>query len=230
MKKIYLMILLMSAFYKAFPQFTVTEGSIVRYSVPLNVSKDESVEGSPLLFEDWRIGKVVLKNHEQYDYVRLNFDAKNDKFYFNQHDTSFELLSVVEEIRVKDISHSTDSTYDMIFKNNITGGDVVKPGSFVQILSEGKITMFKQYTKRIEGENSNNGIVKNVKKYVLHTNIFAIVNNQVIPVKLSSHSLEELTSDKQDQMKAFVKSKQLNLKKEADFKQALAYYNSISSS
>jgi len=231
MKKICLMILLTGSLYRVFPQFTVTEaGSIVRYSVPLNMSKDESVEGSPLLFEDWRFGKVILKNNEQYDYVRLNFDAKNDKFYFNQNDTSFELLSVVEQIRVKDISHPTDSTYDMIFKNSVNGGDAVQPGTFVQILSDGKITLFKLYTKRIEGENLNRGIVKSVKRYVLHTNIFAIVNNNTIPVKLGSHSLEELTSDKGDQMKAFVKSKQLNLKKEADFKQALAYYNSISSS
>ena len=174
---------------------------------------------------------MVLKNGEQYDYVRLNFDAKNDKFYFNQHDSSFELLSVIEEIRIRDISHSADSTYDMIFKNNINGGDLVKPENFVQVLiSSGKITLFKQYTKRIEGENSSNGIIKNAKKYVLHTSIFAIGNNNVIPLKLSPHSLEELTSDKQDQMKAFVKSKQLNLKKETDFKQALSYYNSISSS
>ena len=224
------MMLLMSTFYNAFSQYTITDGSIVTYSKPLNVYKDESAEGSPLLFEDWRYGKVILKNHEQYDNVRLNFDATHNKFYFNRHDTSFELLSVVEEIRVKDISHSTDSTYDMIFKNNINGGDVVKPESFVQVLCNGKIVVFKQYTKRIEGENFNNGIVKNVKKYVLHTNFFAIVNNQVIPVKLNSHFLEELTSDKKDQMKAFVKSKQLNVKKETDFKQALSYYNSISSS
>lgn len=198
------------------------------FSQRFNLSKDESIEGSPLLFEDWRFGKVILKNHEQYDYVRLNFDAVNNKFYFSQHDTSFELLNVVEEIRVKDILHATDSAYDMVFKNNIDGGNVLKPESFVEVLSDGKIVLLKQSTKRVEGQNATNGITKSVKRYVLHTNFFAIVNNQVIPVRLNSHFLDELTSDKGDQIKAFVKSKQLNLKKETDFKQAISYYNSIS--
>lgn len=231
MKKIFFLILLMSTFYNALPQsFWMQNGSIIITPISINRFKDENVEGSPLLFKDWRMGKVVLKNHEQYDNVELNFDAANNKFYFNKHDTVFELANAVEEIRVKDISNSNDSTNDMVFKENINGDDAMDLKGFVEVLCKGKIPMFRRYTKIIEGENFTNGIVTSTKKYVLHTNIFAIVNKEEIPVKLNSHFLEELTSDKKDQMKTFVKSKRLNLKKETDFKEALSYYNSISSS
>lgn len=232
MKKIFFLILFMSTFYNALPQsFWMQDGSIIITPVSMNKFKDENVEGGPLLFKNWRMGKVVLKNHEQYDNVLLNFDAANNKFYFNKHDTAFELVSAVEEIRVKDISNLNDSTNDMIFKNNINGGgDKLKPNSYVEVLCNGKIPMFKQYTKIIEGENFTNGIITSTKKYVLHTEIFAVSNNEILPVKLNSHFFDELTSDKKDQVKAFVKSRHLNLKKETDFTEALSYYNSISSS
>ena len=231
MKKIFFLILFIGSFYNALPQsFWMQNGSIIITPVSMNRFKDESVEGSPLLFKDWRMGKVVLKNHEQYDNVRLNFDAANDKFYFNKHDTVFELVNAVEEIRVKDISNLNDSSNDMVFKNNIDGYDAVKPKGFVEVLCNGKIPMFKQYTKIIEGENFTNGIITSTKKYVLHIEIFVISNNEILPVKLNPHFFDELTSEKKDQIKAFVKSKRLNLKKETDFKEALSYYNSISSS
>ena len=118
----------------------------------------------------------------------------------------------------------------MVFKNNIDGYDAVKPKGFVEVLCNGKIPMFKQYTKIIEGENFTNGIITSTKKYVLHIEIFVISNNEILPVKLNPHFFDELTSEKKDQIKAFVKSKRLNLKKETDFKEALSYYNSISSS
>ena len=54
------------------------------------------------------------------------------------------------------------------------------------------------------------------------------LTNKVMPVKLNAHFLEGLTSDKENQMKEFLKNK-LNVRKEAGFKLAISYYNYISS-
>lgn len=191
------------------------------------ISKEEDIEGSPLLFENWRSGKIILKDHKQYDDVLLNFIPSANKFYINQHDTIRELVASVDEIRIKDVSHPDDRYYDRIFKNNLQGGELVKPGTFVEVLATGKIVMVKEYVKRTEGAYSD-GIVTFLKKYVLHSTIFVINNNDIMPVRLNVHFLEKLTSDRKDQMKEFLKSKKINLKREADFKEAISYYNYIS--
>jgi pterin-4a-carbinolamine dehydratase len=59
----------------------------------------------------------------------------------------------------------------------------------------------------------------------------AILNNQTVSVKLNTHTLGELTSDKDSQVKNYIKSKKLNIKNnEKDFADAINYYNTISSS
>jgi hypothetical protein len=65
------------------------------------------------------------------------------------------------------------------------------------------------------------------RRIVPHNSYWSIINNETVPVKLNSHSLEELTSDKNDKVQDFVKTKKLNVKNEKDFATALTYYNSI---
>ncbi|MEJ7675166.1 MAG: hypothetical protein WKF59_21300 [Chitinophagaceae bacterium] len=44
------------------------------------------------------------------------------------------LLEELEEVRVKNPEHLTESAYDMVFTKNITAGDKIIPGTFVQVL------------------------------------------------------------------------------------------------
>ena len=179
MKKIFFFILLTNALACAFAQ----SGAISYPSIEQNpvishdrVPKEDNVEGSPWLFEHWKRGKVVLKGDKQYENLQLNFIPSINKFYFNQHDTSFELSGDVEEVRIQDSIHPDDRNYDRVFKNNMYENKMVMPGTFVEILAEGRISLYKEYLKQAEGQNSTNGIITTVKKYVLHTIIFAQVD------------------------------------------------------
>jgi hypothetical protein len=185
---------------------------------------DNSVEGNPMLFDDWRAGEVILKNDEKYVLGKINMDASADKFLYSKNDTVFEFSDNVKEIKIYSQDHSDNAASDMVFRNDIfpTAGD------FVQVLAAGKITIYQEYDKKPEGENYSNGIVNNSRKYVLHTTQSALVNKKIVPVKFSSSTLDELTSDKKDQVEAYVKENKLKPKKEDDFLKAINYYNSIS--
>lgn len=187
---------------------------------------DNSIEGNPMLFDDWREGEVILKNGEKYMLRKINLDAAVNKFLYSKNDTVFEFSDNVTEIKIYSQDHSDNFRSDMVFRNDIKPDDA----EFVQVLDSGKIIIFQEYDKKPEGENYSNGIVNNSRKYTLHTFQSALVNNKVIPIKFSSSSLDDLTSDKKSQVDSYVKENKLKPKKEDDFLKAITYYNSISSS
>lgn len=190
------------------------------------VKSDNDIEGNPLLFNDWKSGDVTLKNNEKYHVEKINLDALRHKFIYYKNDTMYEFFDNIKEIRIYNENHLDDPGSDMVFRGDINPISA----NFVQVLAKGKITVFQEYDKKPEGENYSNGIVNNTRKYVLHTNLNALVNNKVIPIKFNSSTLEELTSDKRIQMDAYLKENKLKAKKENDFLKAIMYYNSISSS
>lgn len=186
---------------------------------------DMDVEGNPLLFNEWKNGDVTLKNNEKYRVEKINLDASRDKFIYYKNDTMFEFFDNIKEIRIYNENHSGDPNSDMVFRN-----DIIPTSNFVQVLARGKITVFQDYEKKPEGENYSNGIVNNTRKYVLHINKNALVNNKVIPIQFNTSTLEELTADKKSQVDVYLKENKLKPKKENDFLRAVIYYNSISSS
>ena len=188
------------------------------------VRSDFAVDGNPLLFEDWKSGEVTLINNEKYKVEKINFDASNNKFIYLKNDTMYEFFDNVQQIRIFNENHFDESNADMIFRSDIVSAS----GSFVEILVTGKITVFQEYLKKPEGENYSNGIVNNTRKYVLHANQSALKNNKIIPLSFNSSMLDELTSDKKEQLSLYIKENKLKLKKKKDFLKAITYYNLIS--
>jgi hypothetical protein len=188
------------------------------------VKADNSIDGSPLLFSDWKSGEVTLKNGQNYPLKKINFDASNGKFIYSKNDTIYEFVDDVNEIKIYGENHIQDPSSDMIFRSDLLPEQSV----FVQVLTKGKITILREFTKEPEGENYTNGIVNNTRKYVLHTQEIAVIDKKAIPFKYSSSTLEEFASDKKDQMDSYVKANKLKPKRENDFLKSVNFYNSIS--
>jgi hypothetical protein len=187
------------------------------------LSADNDVEGSPLLFDDWKAGEVTLKNGEIFRLQKINFDASRSQFIYTQGDTIYDFFDNVKQIKIFGDSHAEDPTPDMVFIKDILPGKSI----FVQVLAKGKITILREIKKAPEGENYSNGIVNSKRKYTLHTEDVALVNGKPTPFKYSSSSLEDLASDKKDQVASYVKANNLKPKKQIDFLKSIDYYNSI---
>src|SRR5215831_2465505 len=165
------------------------------------VKTDFEVEGTPLLFDDWKPGEVTLTTGEVFQLQKINFDGSTSRFVYSVNDTLYEFQDNVSEIKVLNKDEG-GSSYEMLFRK-----DLLPSGkAFAQVLAKGKVTILREFIKRPEGENYSNGIVNNSRKYVLHTSDVAVINSQVTPFKYSASDLETLTSDKKSQVDAFVKS------------------------
>ena len=116
MQKIFFLVLVMFSGGNGFTQSPAPSYSQISKTPFFNshdfIANEDNIEGSALLFEKWRSGKIILKNHKEYNDVLLNFIPSANKFYINQHDTIRELVVPVEEIRIKDVNHPDDKYYD----------------------------------------------------------------------------------------------------------------------
>lgn len=182
------------------------------------------IEGNPLLFSEWKSGEVILKNGEKYNLEKINLDASRNQFIYSQNDSLFEFSDNIREVIIYDQDHKNDSASDLVFKNDINP----LSSTFVQLLTQGKIIIFREYNKKPKGENYSNGIVNNTRKYVLSSKYYYLLDNKAAPFELNSISIENLTSDKKDQISTFMITNNLKVKKESDFLKAINYYNSIS--
>jgi len=152
----------------------------------------------------------------------LKFNALNNKFYFNRNDSVYELPDNVTEVRFNNTEGGKIS-----FRKITSTDNRMKMIVFVQVLCSGKVPLYKQYTKRIEGDNFNNGIIVTQKKIVAYNSLWTIINNKMVAVKANKHFLEELTADKKEEVNNFVTAKKLNVKNEKDFAAAIERYNLI---
>jgi hypothetical protein len=186
--------------------------------------------GSPFIFDEWRLAKIKLKSQQEIDNVKVKFNPFNNSFYYNKNDSLYEFLDKLEEVRVKDPKHLTESGYDMVFANNITAGNNIIPGTFVQVLCKGKVTLVKYFKGKIDEnkESSTFGSEGKVKKLVTSSIVLAITSNGSERVQYNSKNLQALTADKTKLVNEFIKTKGLNIKKEMDFVVAVAYYNLLS--
>ena len=187
---------------------------------------DNGVEGTPLLYNDWKSGEVTLKNGENYHLEKINFNASDGKFIYSKNDTIYEFIDNVDEIKVYGENHSQDSSSDMIFRTNL----LPEQSGFVQVLAKGKVTVLREFAKKPEGENYTTGIVNSTRKYVLHTQDFALIGNKAVPFKYGSSALDEFTSDKKDRIDSYVKQHNLKPKKENDFLKCIKFYNTLGDS
>lgn len=190
----------------------------------IKVKADNAVEGTPLLFSDWKSGEVTLKNGENYHLAKINLNGSDGKFIYSKNDTIYEFIDNVSEIKIYSENHIHDSASDMIFRSDL----LPDQSNFVQVLTRGKITILKEFSKKPEGENYSNGIVNNTRKYVLHTQEIAVIDNQAVPFKYSSSALDKFTIDKKDQIDHYIKQNNLKPKRENDFLKSIDFYNRIS--
>ena len=232
-KRLFLFLLFAPLCYNLFAQTLEPMGATATYAVSQitgipfrETGVNYDVTGSPFLFDEWKQGKVILYNGSEYDNVMLRFNTLKNIFYFNRNDSVFELPDDATEVSLK---NTADNGNELDFKKIISTDNKLPMAAFVQVLSNGKVPLYKQYIKRIEGDNFSNGLITTKKTIVDHNSLWTIKNNETLPVKLNSRSLEEITFDKKDQVLNFVKTKKLNIKNEKDFAEAITYYNSISS-
>ena len=192
---------------------------------PYQTGVYNDINGSPYLFDDWKQSTVTDKNGSTFQHVMIRFDAYDNKFYYNHGDTAYSFITPVDEIKI--FPFTGDTSTKMVFKKGFTVTDKLTADKFVQVLTEGKISVVKYIYKTLQ-ETTEYNVPGKVKSFNDRMVYFFIMDGSVLSQKPSSKLLEVLLKDKWTVMDAYMKQNSLSAKNEEDCIKAISYYNSLS--
>ena len=217
--KSFVLLLLASCFYFQVPAQMIYSLQDPVRARSFSAVKYSGVRGTPFINEDWLAGSVTT-TRGIYQNLQLKYNVYDNLLIFQQNDEAYEMTDQIVGFTLKPAP--ADSTTFMIFKNGISGSDI-RPSNFVQVLAEGKASLYKMPAKQMaEVTEVNAGMVKvfaNNNKYYLS------VNNNLQRVQLKKADILQALADKADKLEVFIKDKKLSFKKEADLLVLIQYYN-----
>jgi hypothetical protein len=184
-----------------------------------------NVDGSPYLIDNWVKGSVKLANGKTYKDVLLKYDMVDGQLYF-QHKPE-ETLTFVDPVKEFKLSYiESDMQQLKLFRNgypSIAGGN---EKSFYEVLSDGTIQLLKHDAKSIsEYKEYNSATV--TKKFDDNIKYYLYNNNKLVAIKPDKKSILAAIPNKQPELDAYIKTNNLNLKKDEDLAKLIIYYNSL---
>ncbi len=182
------------------------------------------VQGTQFLKDSWANAKVVTELGYVFNNVSLKFDAFNNKFVFNRHDTAFELTPDAATIYVSE--GSADPAKTAVFKKGFAINGKINRNKYVQVLAEGKTGLLKYVAKDIE-EYNEYGNASKLQRYKDMEQYYILDNNQFTSVNLNRKNLETALQPKWAQVDAFLKQNGLSGKDEKSWVAAVNYYNTL---
>lgn len=186
-----------------------------------NTEKYSGINGSPFLYDKWITGTATIARGH-YDSIELKFDVYSSTLYFNKDGESYEFKDEIKSFILKP-AVSDSSTYQY-YKKGISGSGL-KPHQFVQVLFEGRLSLYKSDIRLLSEVNEINAGV--VKTFSNSSRYFIMKDNTLQLIKLNKKEIFDIIKDKENQVESYISENKLSTKKESDFVTILKYYNSL---
>ena len=186
-----------------------------------NSDKYSAVKGSPFLFEEWMKGSVTTPQGI-YKNLELKLDSYNNTVFFKSSDEPYEFQQKVIGFTL--MPRPGDSSTYLVFRNGVSGNGL-RPDQFIQILTEGKLSLYRSEIKLVADVNQiNQGVIKT---FTTSTRYFAMKDDVLQTMKMNKASIYELIKDKEQQIDSFVAQNKLSTRKESDLIKIVQYYNTL---
>ena len=186
-----------------------------------STEKYSGVKGSAFLYDKWIAGSATTLRG-CYNNLELKLDAYSNFLYFNKDGEPYEFQEdVISFILMPSV---TDSSTYQYYKKGISGSGV-KAGQYVQVLFEGRLSLYKSDIKLLSEVNEINAGL--VKIFNSASRYFLLKDNILQLIKLNKKEVFEILKDKEEKIQPYIKDNNLSTKKEADLISVLRYYNSL---
>src|SRR5688572_7578190 len=153
--KIFVLLIFFSISTRVFSQVMVLHDTIS--ARVFSTERYSGINGSPFLYDKWIAGSVTV-DKGVYNNLELTLDAYSNKLYFNKNDELYEFEDAVKGFTLKLVP--ADSASFLYFRNGFSG-DGLRNDQFVQIITEGKIALYKSDIKLLTEVNEiNKGRIK----------------------------------------------------------------------
>jgi|Laugresu1bdmlbsd_1035121.scaffolds.fasta_scaffold00012_9 hypothetical protein len=192
---------------------------------PLVAGEYVDIQGFPFLFENWTKGVVKFTNGTSVSDMDLKYDLVKDELYFRDLKTD-QVMVFTEKISEFKLNDPNKSNSFLYFKNGFTPNEKNTVQSFYQILVDGTAQLIKRYTKEIFEERPYNSAttIRSFKDAELY---YIVKSNQLIKIKKDKKQVLPALGDRSQELDAYIKANNINLKNESDLIRLVAHYNSL---
>lgn len=184
---------------------------------PAREIKLQNVEGTELLYPDWKKGWVKLLNGNTYSDLMLKYNVYEDALYFLGKDNqAMAFTNPVLEFKLD----------KEVFKSGYPALKNLTSRSYYLVLTEGKITLLKKSAKNVLEMKEFNSATS-TKKIVDQKNYYLIADGQLRPIKMDKNAFLDVLTDQKENIEAYLKTNKISFKSEEDLIRLITYYNSI---
>ena len=243
MKRVFLLIMLFVPLFSASGQVLTQTGNYMRvapsgtlppelntfidgiatmyYTVP-----DRKVNGSPYLQDEFLFGVMTTVDDVTIEGLKYRYDVFNDEMQFIlKEDTA----SIIRPLTLRSLKFGeVEFIYDVYYTS-----DGNPAAGYFEILEEGRLSALLRRTKVMEYDEyvSNYGGGGGSKEYYFKEkkNLYIKLSNAIANKISNKKDFLALLPDHLDEVKNYMKSNKLSVRKQDDLVEMVSYYNSLES-
>lgn len=203
----------------------INSGDIL-YGIPLPEGK---IIGDTYLDTRWRKSSILLyENNKMIEGFPVRYDIRTDEVEIK----SKKAIKVVKGTKVKSfvwIDSASKNLEYFVNAKDFKDADNVPYSGFFQVLTDGKVSLFKKTL--IEIKKADYNIQLNVgsrdDKILKKSEFYVLKDNQVIELPASKKKVIALFDEKSEVMDRFIKENNLSVTKGDQLKIIFDHYNSL---
>ena len=187
-------------------------------SQEIDEKRYKGVKGSPYIFEDWKLAKLVDINDSLYNDIKLNYNGYESDFEVLNDDKFISL----DENQYKSVSVSSENG-EYVFEKNLH--QKFKNKLLLVVHKGSKITCFMDYSVGLTENtiNGNMGATTTTRRFKYDPMHYFIINGELKSMRLTKGKLTNILNNKKA-INNFIKKNKLKITYSFDLAKILEYY------
>jgi len=179
------------------------------------------IDGSPYLESEYKVGSVITVDDVFYKDIPLRYNCFDDGLEFLKDNVAYD-LKPKEKIKKAEFGGQI-----FVYRDFEPDGGINK--SFFQLLVEGKASLYARFNIKFYEAEELKGFAdpKPARFDDLSETYYISINNSPAKKISNNKKLLEILAAKQKDVESFISKQKLSVKKSADLKKIIAYYNSL---
>ena len=198
-----------------------SQGAVASYDngIPVRLTSYTDVKGSVYLLDDWSMGIVKSTDGKVSKDYKLKYNLVEDQLLFLGKDgeTPMKFSSAIKEFQIAEKGLYRNG-YPALKKNTQL--------NYYEVLADGKVQLLKRNNKTITEYREYNSATT-TRKIADNFEYYFYKGETIVPVAKDQSVLETIFKDKASAVQSKIKERKLNLKKEADLKEIVEFYNQL---
>ncbi len=180
--------------------------------------------GSPYVFEDFRIGNIFYANQMRVDGKLLNYDCHNNQLVYSDGKAAYLLDSRnIDYIQII-LGEQRSKVFEQVFLEDL------KQRVFVEVLYNEKSVLYKRYFKDFQKADYG-GAYSQDRRYDeyhdRHSYYIKTADSDLQLMKPKKKSVLEVMDTDGNELEKYIKQEKINLKSDEGLVQLIRYYDSL---